>query len=166
MELPPNHKPSLEDLFNSKKLDKPSDEFWNDFQEKFRNKALTSIVRNDSIFSTSLKLGLSFTFLFLFSVFGALFYYLNQDVSHFVSINSEDDLLVNKISNLSESQITDRDTSLNGSEFFMNEQFKKFDQEIYVENKYLVSSLESKFQHRVLDSSFEFNENQVLSFSF
>ena len=48
----------------------------------------------------------------------------------------------------------------------IDEQFKKFDQEIYVENKYLVSSLESKFQHRVLDSSFEFNENQVLSFSF
>lgn len=166
MELPPDHKPSLEDLFNSKKLDKPSDEFWNDFQEKFRNKALTSIVRNDTIFSTSLKLGLSFTFLFLFSVSGALFYNLNLDLNYFASTNSDNDLLVNKISKISESKIIDRDTSLSGPEFFIDEQFKKFDQEIYVENKYLVSSLESKFQHRVLDSSLDFNENQVLSFSF
>jgi hypothetical protein len=166
MELPPDNKPSLEDLFNSKKLDKPSDEFWNDFQEKFRNKALTSIVRNDNIYNTSLKLGLAFSFIFLFSVLGTFIYYFNQDVIHFASTNSDDELLVDKISKLPESQSTVMDLNLDGSEFFIDEQFEKFDQELYVENKYHVSALESKFQHRVLDSSFEFNENQAIPFSF
>jgi hypothetical protein len=58
------------------------------------------------------------------------------------------------------------DLNLDGSEFFIDEQFEKFDQELYVENKYHVSALESKFQHRILDSSFEFNGNQAIPFSF
>ena len=31
MKLPQHNKPTLKDLFDSKKLDQPNDEFWNDF---------------------------------------------------------------------------------------------------------------------------------------
>ena len=46
MELPPKRKPSLNELFDSKKLDHPNREFWENFQDEFRAKALTSIVRS------------------------------------------------------------------------------------------------------------------------
>lgn len=40
-----NDKPSLDELFQSKKLDVPSDDFWDDFQDRVRDRALTSVVQ-------------------------------------------------------------------------------------------------------------------------
>jgi hypothetical protein len=39
-------KPSLDELFNSKKLDVPSDEFWDSFQDRVHERALTSVVQS------------------------------------------------------------------------------------------------------------------------
>ena len=46
MSLPPEKKPSLNDLFVSKKLDIPDQEFWDDFQNQVRTKTLSSIVED------------------------------------------------------------------------------------------------------------------------
>ena len=48
MSLPPEKKakPSLNDLFVSKKLDIPDQEFWDDFQDQVRTKTLSSIVED------------------------------------------------------------------------------------------------------------------------
>ena len=40
-----NDKPSLDELFQSKKLDVPSDDFWDNFQDRVRDRALTSVVQ-------------------------------------------------------------------------------------------------------------------------
>ena len=42
------NKPNLEELFQSKKLDVPSDEFWDGFQDKVKEKALSTVVQNGS----------------------------------------------------------------------------------------------------------------------
>ena len=40
------NKPNLDELFQSKKLDVPSDEFWDGFQDKVKARALTTVVQN------------------------------------------------------------------------------------------------------------------------
>ena len=40
---PENTKPSLETLLQSKKLDQPSEIFWNDFQDQVKGRALASL---------------------------------------------------------------------------------------------------------------------------
>nr|ADI21889.1 hypothetical protein [uncultured verrucomicrobium HF0130_25O04] len=42
------NKPNLDELFQSKKLDVPSDEFWDDFQDKVKERALSTVVQNGS----------------------------------------------------------------------------------------------------------------------
>ena len=40
------NKPNLDELFQSKKLDVPSDEFWDGFQDKVKERALSTVVQN------------------------------------------------------------------------------------------------------------------------
>ena len=47
MKSPKENKPSLSDLFVSKKLDIPQDEFWDSFQDQVRSKALSSVVKDE-----------------------------------------------------------------------------------------------------------------------
>ena len=44
--MKPKEKPSLDELFNSKKLDVPPDEFWDSFQDRVHERALTSVVQS------------------------------------------------------------------------------------------------------------------------
>ena len=44
--MKPKEKPSLDELFNSKKLDVPSDEFWDSFQDRVHERTLTSVVQS------------------------------------------------------------------------------------------------------------------------
>ena len=48
MKSPKENKPSLSDLFDSKKLDIPQDDFWNGFQDQVRSKTLSSLVKGES----------------------------------------------------------------------------------------------------------------------
>ena len=80
MQLPPKGKPSLNDLFDSKKLDHPNKEFWEDFQNEFRSKALTSIVRNKNRSNTFLKYSASVAFLLLCSA-SFVFFFSENDKS-------------------------------------------------------------------------------------
>ncbi len=47
------NKPNLDELFQSKKLDVPSEEFWDGFQDKVKEKALSTVVQNGSHSPTS-----------------------------------------------------------------------------------------------------------------
>ncbi len=40
------NKPNLDELFQSKKLDVPADEFWDGFQDKVKERALSTVVQN------------------------------------------------------------------------------------------------------------------------
>ena len=42
-----DQKPTLEDLFQSKKYDIPADEFWNDLQDQVKGRALASLSRSN-----------------------------------------------------------------------------------------------------------------------
>ena len=44
--MKPKEKPSLDELFNSKKLDVPSDEFWDSFQDRVHERTLTTLVQS------------------------------------------------------------------------------------------------------------------------
>ena len=44
MKLPLDDKPSLKELFDSKKFDQPDSEFWDSFQDEVRSKTLSSVV--------------------------------------------------------------------------------------------------------------------------
>ena len=46
-------KPSLDELFQSKKLDVPSDDFWDGFQDRVRDRTLTSVVQRSRFLITS-----------------------------------------------------------------------------------------------------------------
>lgn len=52
-------KPSLDELFQSKKLDVPSDDFWDGFQDRVRDRALTSVVQRSRYSITSKTIILS-----------------------------------------------------------------------------------------------------------
>lgn len=45
------NRPNLDELFQSKKLDVPSDEFWDGFQDRVRERALSTVVQNGSSYS-------------------------------------------------------------------------------------------------------------------
>ena len=67
MELPPEKKPSLEDLFNSKRYDQPNLEFWENFQDEFRSKALTSVVKSNNSLKSAMKYSSCFVILAMFA---------------------------------------------------------------------------------------------------
>ena len=56
-----NDKPSLDELFQSKKLDVPSDDFWDDFQDRVRDRALTSVVQRSRFTITPKTIIFSFS---------------------------------------------------------------------------------------------------------
>ena len=47
MKSPKENKPSLSELFDSKKLDIPQEDFWDSFQEQVRSKTLSSVVKDE-----------------------------------------------------------------------------------------------------------------------
>ena len=57
--MKPKEKPSLDELFQSKKLDVPSDDFWDSFQDRVHDRALTSVVQRSAFPLTSKTIILS-----------------------------------------------------------------------------------------------------------
>ena len=47
MKSPKENKPSLSELFDSKKLDIPQEDFWDSFQDQVRSKTLSSVVKEN-----------------------------------------------------------------------------------------------------------------------
>ena len=68
MKSPKENKPSLSELFDSKKLDIPQEDFWDSFQDQVRSKTLSSLVKEESKIRIYkyLIISVSFNFNFLF----------------------------------------------------------------------------------------------------
>jgi len=170
MQLPPKGKPSLNDLFDSKKLDHPDKEFWENFQNEVRTKALSSIVRNKNRSHTFFKYGASFAFLLLCSS-SFVFFFSEHDkstaqetVATFPQTGKKQHLQE------SESLISLKfieETKEADSFHSFNEPVNEFiELGLFVENNFRASSLETSFQHRVLDSSINLTDNDLNQFSF
>ena len=163
MNLPPEKKPTLSDLFVSKKLDMPNDEFWDSFQDQVRCKTLSSVV-TDNNQSKVFKYISYTTALFVFSLFSyfALFPSTSSSVIiaaksddlNSISLISPDSNYINSSSNSDFNPILDSAILLSESE----------DQ--FVEQNYFASSLESSFQHRILENDSDHLVETVLEFTF
>ena len=170
MQLPPKGKPSLNDLFDSKKLDHPNKEFWEDFQNEFRSKALTSIVRNKNRSNTFLKYSASVAFLLLCSASFVFFFSENdkstaqQAVATFPQIGKKQH--IQDAESLISLSLIDKTKEADSFHSF-NEPVNEFiELGLFVENSFRVLSLETSFQHRVLDSSINLTDNELNQFSF
>jgi hypothetical protein len=170
MQQPPKGKPSLNDLFDSKRLDHPDKEFWESFQTEFRSKVLTSIVRNKNRSNTFLKYSASAACLLLCSA-SFVFFFSKQDKSAAqqtgVTLTQTDKnqyfhdaetlISLNLIQEAKEAESFDS----------FNEPLNDFiEMGLFVENSFRVSSLETSFQHRVLNSSINLTDNELNQFSF
>lgn len=170
MELPPKKKPSLKELFDSKKLDHPNREFWENFQDEFRSKALTSIVQSKKTSNIFLKFGASFA-LFLVCFASFVFFSFEQDkkainenvATHIQTYKEELPIDSDSLIELDLIQETEELRSFHS----YNEPINEFiEQGLFVENSFLISSLDTSFHHRVLDSSIKITDNELNQFSF
>ena len=163
MNLPPEKKPSLSDLFDSKKFDVPSDEFWDNFQDQVRCKTLTSVVTDNN--HTSVLRKISY-FIALFAFTSASYWVFFSPTSTTVSIaDNTDDANLNAFvfadpiikessSHLGFDPSLDSVISLEESEDF------------FVVQNYFASSLESSFQHRILEDDNDYIDESVVEFTF
>jgi hypothetical protein len=167
MQQPLKGKPSLNDLFDSKKLDHPDKEFWENFQNEFRSKALTSIVRNKNRSYTFLKYSASAACLLLCSA-SFFFFFSKQDKS------SAQQTGVTLTQTDNNQYFHDEETLISLNLIQEVESFDSFNEPInefiemglFVENSFRVTSLETSFQHRVLNSSINLTDNELNQFSF
>jgi hypothetical protein len=79
-------KPTLQDLFESKKLDVPSDEFWDGFHEKVREKTLSTVLQRSKFSATSKTL--IFSIPTSFACLLAIFFYLQSPSTTFESLET------------------------------------------------------------------------------
>jgi hypothetical protein len=162
MNLPPEKKPSLSDLFDSKKLDVPSDEFWDNFQDQVRCKTLTSVVTDNN--QTSVLKYISY-FIALFA-FTSVSYWVffsptrttvtivdNTDDANLIAFVIPDPIIIES-SHLGFDPSLDSVISLEESEDF------------FVVQNYFASSLESSFQHRILEDHNDYIDESVVEFTF
>ncbi len=168
MSLPPEKKPSLNDLFVSKKLDTPDPEFWDDFQSQVRTKTLSSIVEDGKKSKTNK--------IIVYSTFSVLVFSLCLWI---VSLRNENSVIVtenSKISSFSSTKLkngsfsTNNDTNFESSasiiQIFETEHSNELDNASFVEQSFFASNLETSFQHRTLVSEAEYFDESMVQFSF
>jgi len=154
MSLPPEKKPSLNDLFVSKKLDTPDQEFWDDFQNQVRTKTLSSIVE-DGKKSRINKLIIYSTFSVLFFSLCFWIVTLRNENSVIVAENSMISSFSTSKSNV-DSFLTTSDADFESPEamkqVLKTEQSKELNIGSFVQQSFFASNLETSFQHRALVS--------------
>jgi hypothetical protein len=163
MKLPPEKKPSLSDLFNSKKLDVPSNDFWDNFQDQVRCKTLSSLVSDNN--QTGYFKYISYaTALFVFSCFSYWVFFLPESLVVTIAENS-DDLNLNSLA-LSDEKILKSSSRPDIVASIDREIFLTESEDFFVEQNYLASSLESSFQHRILEDDHDYLDDSVQEFTF
>lgn len=170
MSLPPEKKakPSLNDLFVSKKLDIPDQEFWDDFQDQVRTKTLSSIVEDGRKSKTNK--------IIVYSTFSVLVFSLCFWI---VSLRNENSVIVaenSKISSLSSIKSKEGSFSANNDDnvespasiiqVFESEYTNELNNASFVEQSFFASNLETSFQHRTLVSESEYFDESMVQFSF
>ena len=166
MKLPQNDKPTLQDLFDSKKLDQPNDEFWNDFQEQVRIKTLSSVVTDNSSFSSSQFLAYCSCIIILFgiTIYG-FFKFSLENTDLVVDSNSVDTSLNPSLDAVKEGFIS-KDLDLLSSFTLENADYFDNDSNLFVEQSFDISSLETTFQHRVLVPQILNSDDSMIEFTF
>jgi len=145
MKLQNDQKPSLEDLFISKKMDRPSEEFWENFQDEVRSKTLSSIAKEQSSKNFKHRLYASVT---IFSLVFSIIHYFdifkndtNRNIPSIV-VNSPDKT-VSVVSSSVENSFIDSEMQLKNLEVESSDA-------IFADHTYRASSLDSSFHNRVL----------------
>jgi hypothetical protein len=168
MSLPPEKKPSLSDLFVSKKLDSPDQEFWDDFQNQVRTKTLSSVVE-DGKKSQNNKL-------IIYSTFSVLLFSLCFWI---VTLRNENSVIVAENSKISSFSISksnadsfstksdvDRVSPAAMKQVLKTEQSKELNNGSFVQQSFFASNLETSFQHRTLVSDAEYLDESMAQFTF
>ena len=145
MKLQNDQKPSLEDLFSSKKMDRPSEEFWENFQDEVRSKTLSSIAKEQSSKNFKHRVYASVTIFSL--VFSILHYFdLFNDESNgntsSIVVNLPDKT-VSVVANSDENSFIDSDIKLENLDVQSTDA-------IFADHTFSASSLDSSFHNRVL----------------
>ncbi len=152
MKLPRNNKPTLKELFDSKRLDHPNDEFWDDFQDQVRTKTLSSVVSEKKV---SINQVISYSscliVILLVSVFAVYKFNLQTSIES-ASENSSLTSSINNNSSIGEKKFKEfsEDLSLLSSLTVELKNELLDDPNLFVEQNFHMSSLETSFQHRVL----------------
>ena len=164
MKLPQNNKPTLKDLFDSKKLDQPNDDFWDDFQDQVRSKTLSSVVTESSKFSISQFVTYSSCVLFLVGVsFFGFYKFGGKNIEVLVDtplISLKSMAVTNNEVLISEDLKLFSSLNDESNDVFAN------DSNLFVEKSFHISSLETTFQHRVLVPKVENSEDLTIQFTF
>ena len=166
MKLPHHNKPTLKDLFDSKKLDQPNDDFWDDFQDQVRSKTLSSVVTDSSRFSSRQLLAYSSCILIFFSItiFG-FFEYNSKNKELLVELNPPH-ISSNPMIDLDKEVLISEDLNLLSSLNTENADFLDNDSNLFVEKSFHISSLETTFQHRVVVPQVENSDDSMIQFTF
>jgi hypothetical protein len=163
MNLPPEKKPSLSDLFISKKLDVPNDEFWDCFQDQVRCKTLSSVV-TDNNQSRVFKYISYTTALFVFTLFSYWALFPASSTLVTIAENSGD---LNSMSLISPDSISTKSSSPSDLDPSIEYEILLAESEdFFVEQNYFASSLESSFQHRILENDHDVFDELMLEFTF
>ena len=168
MNSPPEKKPSLSELFDSKKLDVPCDEFWNTFQDEVRSKTLSSVVVDDSK-ARFYKYLYCIAAVIMVSFFSYSMIEIENDniaviatKSNALNINSSQNVtlaITSPIQNIPTAEI-DLISTLDP------EISNNFGEGSFVEQNYFASSLETSFQHRVLVQDTDYSGDLKSQFTF
>ena len=162
MNIPQNNKPSLKELFDSKKFDQPSDEFWDEFQSAVRSKTLSSVARESSsrIFRQKIYLVVA-----LFSVSLSTLHLLNIFDSKSAKLLDGEKVTKSTQTFLPPHSDTDFFT-IEGTDGLSFDLGHEVDKELFVDRSYRTDSFDSTFHNRVLTSNLVPVEDFAVPFSF
>jgi hypothetical protein len=166
MKLPQNNKPTLKDLFDSKKLDQPSDKFWDDFQDQVRSKTLSSVVTESSKFSINQFVIYSSCLLVLCSISFLGFYKFNVGNVDTLDEPNVSFTSLEQNSESNERALFSEDLKLFSSLNAESNNVFENDTNLFVEQSFHISSLETTFQHRILVPIVENKEDTAIQFTF
>ena len=168
MKSPKENKPSLSDLFDSKKLDIPQDDFWDGFQDQVRSKTLSSLVKGESktriykYFVISVPLILIFCF--------SLWFLASPDELTNTTVNNTINTIPSVVSTMSadssEQEQARFESSLDLVTSTSFDEMPDTEVEAFAEQNFFASSLQSSFQYRILSSETDFSDNSVTPFTF
>lgn len=168
MKSPKENKPSLSDLFDSKKLDLPQDDFWDGFQDQVRSKTLSSVVKEESktriykylIVSAPLILVICFSLWFL-TFTGEL---TNKTLNNTI-ITSKSPVLATSVDFFDQNQARFESSLISVASNSFHE-MQDTELEAFAEQNFFASSLQSSFQYRILSSETDFSDDSVAPFTF
>ena len=168
MKSPKENKPSLSELFDSKKLDIPQEDFWDSFQDQVRSKTLSSLVKEESkiriykylIISSPLILIFCFS-LWILAISGEL-----NDRTASNTINTTPSHVSGLSTDFLEQEKAKVELSLTSVASPSFDKMPETALEAFAEQNFFASSLQSSFQYRILSSETDFSDDSVVPFTF